>query len=53
MTDTARGGSTPVNFRLPDWVVAFLASRAEAQHTTKTQVLVEAVATCATVTCSR
>ncbi len=44
MADTARGASTPVNFRLPDWVVSFLATRAEALHTTKTQVLIEAVA---------
>lgn len=43
MSTVIPGGSRPVNFRLPEWVIEFLGSRAEAQHQTKTQVLVDAV----------
>lgn len=39
-----RGGSRPVNFRLPEWVVEYLAARATARGTTKTQIVVDAVA---------
>lgn len=43
MAITPRSGTRPVNFRLPEWVIAYLAERAEMRRTTKTQVLVEAV----------
>ena len=34
----------PVNFRLPQWVIDFLETRAAETNETKTQVIVEAVA---------
>lgn len=43
MAITSHSGTRPVNFRLPEWVIAYLTERAEARRTTKTQVLVEAV----------
>jgi hypothetical protein len=33
----------PVNFRLPQWVLEFLESRAKERNASKTQIVVEAV----------
>lgn len=43
MAATVRGGSRPVNFRLPEWVIDYLEVRAQARRETKTQVIVDAV----------
>jgi len=43
MATVTPGGSTPATFRLPEWVIEYLASRAKTRRETKTQVLVEAV----------
>jgi hypothetical protein len=36
--------SKPANFRLPQWALEFLESKAEERHESKTQIVVEAVA---------
>jgi len=43
MSTAVPGGSKAVNFRLPPWVIAYLASRAQEQRQTKTEVFIEAV----------
>jgi hypothetical protein len=40
----SRPDSRPVNFRLPEWVIEYLAARAAARGTTKTRIVIEAVA---------
>jgi hypothetical protein len=44
VTPGPRPDTRPVNFRLPEWAIEFLAARAAALQTTKTEVVVEAIA---------
>lgn len=44
MASTVPGGSRSVSFRLPEWVIDYLQARSRAHGTTKTQVVVDALA---------